>query len=143
MQRWRDLMAFAFAPGIAAICVGLFMRPDAPFGIAVWAAAVTYGHAFALGIPVYMGLRHRKALRALNIVAASFAIGAIPVWLWITALGGGMNYASVGGQVTIEDGRITPAGHLMNLQAAAVCGLIGAGTALVWRAISGGRSDDS
>lgn len=129
----RIIVAFLIAPGLTALAVGTYLQPDMLLPYASAAAMVTYAHALLLGVPAFLLLRHR--LNAPTIAGTSFAIGALPVLILVSANTG--DYSMVNGKVLVEAGRTTWAGYVANLETAAVGGILGLATGVVWMAIAG------
>lgn len=84
---WRVAFAFLVAPALAALLyaacyplyAGLPNFPERVIWTAVFYAAIaTYPAAIMLGVPLFMALRHRLNLTALNCVLAGIFIAAMP-----------------------------------------------------------------
>jgi len=134
-KRLRIVAAFLIAPGLTALVVGMFLRLDEFLAYASVAAVVTYAHALILGLPAYLLLRNR--LNVPTVAGASFAIGALPVFVLASINMG--DYSMVNGKVLVEGGRTTWAGYVANLDTATVGGLLGLATGAIWLAIAGTR----
>ena len=139
--RWRVFLGFLVAPASAALLAAtlqpaydglpnLFER--------VWRTAVFYGifgafpTAIVLGLPTFFLLKRRLAPTVINCGLVGALIAALP-WIVITLLPQAADEASIGGRLTIVDGRLTPYGWLMQGQFVGAIALFGlAGGIIFW-----------
>jgi hypothetical protein len=113
---WRVLLAFAIAPGVAAIAFAVFSplyegMPDLReriFLTAETTAWVVYPLAFAIGLPTYFWLRSRMRPSIINCVLVGAGVASLP-WLILGVVVHG-DEASVGNVITVHHGMMTLAG---------------------------------
>jgi hypothetical protein len=90
--------------------------------------AISAAHVVALGIPAYLLLRWRRALRWWSALLSGFILGAVPVGIfsWPLRYAGPGSSASVNGVETMVDGIPTMAGWLQYLGGISFFGACGA-----------------
>ena len=115
-------------------------------GFFVICFAISAAHVLLLGVPGYLLLRWRNAVRWWSIIASGFALAAIPValWSWPLRYPELKSSASINGVQTMIDGVPTTAGWLQYAEGIfffAACGaLSGLAFWLALRAMSPNNS---
>jgi hypothetical protein len=115
-------------------------KPDDPYlwvrtgHFLILCALISAAFVIALGIPAYLLLRWRKAVRWWSTIASGFILGAAPVAIFSWPLGYSSGAsASVDGVPTLVNGMPTFAGWLQYLELASFFGICGAaGAAAFW-----------
>ena len=113
-------------------------------GFLLLCLAITAAHVIVLGIPAYLLLRWRRALRWWSAMLSGFILGAVPfgVVLWPLRYAGPGSSATANGVVTMVDGIPTMAGWLQYLGGVSFFGAHGVlAAAAFWVAL--GRSPNS
>ncbi|MGN6229474.1 MAG: hypothetical protein ACTHNM_18760 [Dyella sp.] len=111
-------------------------KPDDPY---IWirtghflilCALISAAFVLVLGIPAYLLLRWRKAVRWWSTIASGFVLGAVPVavFSWPLRFSQGAS-ATVDGVPTLVNGAPTLAGWLQYLESVAFFGACGAAAA--------------
>ena len=149
----RLIIAFAaaiFAPACLMALWYLYgqfeaFKPDDPYiwirsrNFLVICLAISAAHVIVLGIPTYVLLRWRNAVRWWTTIPSGFLLGAVPaaIFSWPLRYPGLKTSASINGVQTMINGVPTLAGWLQYLEGLSfmgACGIVGA-TAfwLIWR----------
>ena len=123
----------------------LTFKPNDPYiwirtrGFLVICLAIAATHVVALGLPAYLLLRWRKAVRWWSILLCGFILGALPIAVlsWPLRFADLKSSASVDGVQTMVNGVPTMAGWLQYVSGISffgACGVAGAAAFwLVWR----------
>jgi hypothetical protein len=140
MYNFRSIAAFIVAPltpALIFIIPAMFSgAPQASLGsIFVLVCAVTYAHAFVLGLPLALLIQEFSSFSWLCVVVAAFLIGALPFGSFMlyqaATLPPGSGYTS-NDEVLEENGHVTTAGIRSDVLGVLSVGGLGAISGLVW-----------
>ena len=145
---WRVVLAFALAPGIAALLMATLM--PAYEGLAdpaerilrtaqIYSLFGAYPTAAFVGIPAFLMMRRHFAATAINCMMAGAFVAALP-WILLVLLPPSATSASIGGRATVVHGKRTMWGWLSGAEVALQIAAFGAVAGLIfWAVAAAGR----
>ena len=148
---WRVALAFALAPGAAALFMALLT--PAYDGLPSWfervwrtaqilSAIGAYPSALVFGLPAYLMLRRHFSANLLGCLIVGFVVAALP-WA-LLLIGSGASEASINGRATVINGQTTAYGWLKNAEFLLTIGLFGAfGGFVFWAVAAAGHRPQS
>lgn len=146
--RWRVILAFALAPGLAALVAASFepLYQGLPYVERVLRTGLVFaifGYAVSLiiGVPTYLALSRRVRASWLNCSLAGAVIAALP-WLLLFMVVPSADHANFDGKATVVNGSRTLYGFLKELEIVGLIGLFGfVGGFIFWLVATAGFSN--